>query len=275
MNDNEKPLWMYFVILMLFMLPAVFVAGVVTGSNAEIPREQAGVYISSAVSAIATMIIAILTIILAIETWRLRRNQDTQIYDNRKEAIKPYVEISLESSFVGFQFMILRVENVGRGMAKDISFKLVSDKNELTRSEIKIVNELDRLSFFKNNLSVLGVNKSKKSFLFSFIDMTGEFGSEVFDTKLLFNINFSDVEGNNYTNNAIIDLSEYKGITELGSGNPAYRTSKELEKIRKILSSVVDSNKKINVDSYSENDRDEERKRNESKYAEVLRRKTR
>lgn len=112
LNKDEKPLWMYWVILTMFMSPTLFIIGVAVGSKANIPSESAWIVISAIISAVATGVIAFLTIILAVETWRLRRNQDEQIDSNRKEAIRPHVEIFLESSIVGFQFMIFRVENI-------------------------------------------------------------------------------------------------------------------------------------------------------------------
>ena len=78
------------------------------------------------------------------------------------------------------------------------------------------------------------------------------------------------MEGNLYTTYSIIDLSEFKGITEIGKGNPSYRTSIELEKMRKTLDSIVKGNQRVNIDSYSQNDRDNHQQMIEEKYLEHL-----
>ena len=210
---------------------------------------------------------------LAVETWRLRRNQDEQIDSNRKEAIRPHVEIFLESSIVGFQFILLKVENIGKGLARNIKFKNQKSKSDLIESEKEIIVRLEELSFFTNSLNTLGVNNTKKSFLFSFIDMQNKYGKDFFKTRLSFEITFEDMEGNSYTNYSVIDLSEFEGITEVGKGNPAYRTSVEIEKIRKTLDSLVKSNKRIKVDSYSQKDRNIEDEKREARMREHLLRK--
>lgn len=270
MNKDEKPLWMYWVLLAGFISPTLFIAGVAVGSSAKIPSENAWVYISAIISAIATFIIALLTIVLAVETWRLRRTQDAQINTNRKEAMRPHVEIFLESSIVGFQFIVLKVENIGRGIARHITFEIEGSHSPKSKSEVEIIQRLEELSFFANSLNALGVSETKKSFLFSFRDMLNEFGSELYDTKITFQIKFNDIEGNNYTSYSVIDLSEFKGITELGKGSPAYRTSIELENIKVLLKSVISGNKRINIDSYSQNDRDNHEEMIEKKYSEYI-----
>jgi hypothetical protein len=273
LNKDEKPLWMYWVLLAGFISPTLFIAGIAVGSSAKIPSESAWVYISAIISAIATFIIALLTIVLAVETWRLRRTQDEQIDTNRKENIRPHVEIFLESSVVGFQFIIFKVENIGRGLARNVQFNIEHSENEFSDSEKDIITTLEKLSFFKNSLSTLGVNGTKKSFLFSFTDMYDKYGADFYETKLSFHISFEDMQGNRYSTHSIIDLSEFKGITEIGRGNPAYRTSVEIEKIRKTLDSLVKSNKRIKVDSYSQKDRNIENEKHEARIREHLLRK--
>lgn len=270
MNKDEKPLWMYWVLLAGFISPTLFIAGVAFGSSAKIPSESAWIYISAIISAIATFIIALLTIVLAVETWRLRRTQDDQIDTNRKENIKPHVEIFLESSVVGFQFIIFKVENIGRGLARNVQFEIEHSERGFSDSEKDIITTLEKLSFFRNSLSTLGVNGTKKSFLFSFTEMYDKYGAGFYETKLSFHISFEDMEGNRYSTYSIIDLSEFKGITEIGKGNPAYRTSIELEKIRELLKSVISGNRRINIDSYSQSDRNNRQETIKKKHLEHI-----
>lgn len=100
--------------------------------------------------------------------------------------------------------------------------------------------------------------------------MQQKYGKGFFETRLSFKITFEDMEGNSYTNYSVIDLSEFEGITELGNGNPAYRTSIEIEKIRKNLDSLIKSSKRIKVDSYSQRDRNMENEKSKARIREHL-----
>lgn len=255
MDLNEKPIWIYCVVLAIFISPTLFIVGIAVGSGANIPDGKSWEYISLAISALATFFIAILTYILAAETWRLRRNQDAQIEFNRRENIRPQVEVFLEPSVVSFQIILLEVENIGKGIAKNIKFEIVEPDTGFSSSEKEIIATLEQLSFFKNSLNILGVNKTKKSFLFSFRDMIQKYSAEFFKTELSLLITYDDIEGNTYTTYSRIDLSEFEGMVEVGRGSPSYRTADELEKIRRILNSIVSGNKRMSIDSYSTEDR--------------------
>lgn len=255
MNTDEKPMWIYTSLTVLLIIPTVFVLGLVVGSSTNASLKDSPVDIATWLGALATVAIAFLTYFLAAETWRLRRTQNAQIDIIRKESIRPQVEIFLEPSVVGLHFIVLVVENVGKGLAKNVSFKLMDNKSSFTESENEIINKLDNLNFYKNSISILGVNKSRRSFLFSFIDLVEKFNDAAFDTNLLFEISYSDMEGTTYTSNSTIDLSEYKGISEVG-GNPAYKSYKEIEKIRRAIESTITGFRKVRVDSYSKEDRE-------------------
>lgn len=252
---NEKPLWIIGSLLALLLLPATFVAGLVLGNNIASETTLANDSLSAWVAALATLAIAVLTFILALETWKLRRAQDQQLMDIRKHSIQPQMELYLESSRQSFQFMNLHVENVGRGMAKDITFK-ISNSGQEPDVEKEIENSLKKLNLIKNGMTSLGVERSRKSFIFSFIDLFKKHQS-VFDACLNITITYKDVEGNVYTTESIIDLSEYKGITELGNGHPLYNLSKNVEATRNLVESMTKGQKALNVNIHTKSDRDE------------------
>lgn len=270
MDKDKKSLWMYLILLTSSMSSIFFLIGLSIGSNQDLLSSKILENASVAISAIATSFIAILTIVLAVETWRLRRSQDEQIESNRKEVIRPHIEIFLESSKVGFQFIILRVENVGRGLAKNIKFKIENPEKAFSDSEKGIIALLEKLSFFKNSLSTLGVGGTKKSFLFSFTELYSKYGEEFYQVRLEFQLNFEDIEGNSYSTHSVIDLSEFKGIIEISQDGSAHRLSSELKEIKRLMKSVITGNQRINIDNYSQFDRDKRQEMLEKRYLEHI-----
>ncbi|TCN75783.1 hypothetical protein EDB62_11250 [Vibrio crassostreae] len=262
---NEKPLWIIGSLLSLLLLPAVFIAGLITGQELsnELPLSEDS--LSAWVAALATVAIAVLTFILALETWKLRRSQDKQSADLIEQSIKPELEIYLESSRISFQFMNLYIENTGNGVAKDIIFNIKGrDGLNYSSEEKALVDEFERLNFIQNNMASLGVQKKRSSFLFSFIELVKKVGNSAFDIKLIVEVSFTNISGKRYTSESIVDLSEFKGITELGNGDPVQNLSNEVEKIRKSFESVVHSggqNKNFNVRIHTKRDVEDRRKK--------------
>src|SRR5690606_18910042 len=99
------------------------------------------------------------------------------------------------------------------------------------------------------------------SFIFSFLDLINEIGDSVFEIKIRVIIDFSDSIGSIYKTETIFDFSEFKGISEVGGGDPSYNLYKETEKIRNILEEVQSSMsaKRFNVNVYSSDNRIEEK----------------
>ena len=59
-----------------------------------------------------------------------------------------------------------------------------------------------------------------------------------------------------------MDFSEFKGVSEVGGGDPLYNLYKQAEKIVKVLESVQAgmSSKRLNINVYSSSDREVEQK---------------
>lgn len=246
MKDDEKPIWIFMNLTTILTIPTIFILGLVIGINVNSNVQKKPIDIAAWLGASATVVIALLTLILAAESWRLRRNQDAQIENIRKESIQPQIEFFIEQSATSFQFFNLRVENVGKGVARDISFRLITRNKCFLASEDYLISKLDTIGFFKNKISVLGIGKSRSSFLFSFIDFSNAFGEKAFEPCLSFEILCYDSENNSYTAKSVIDLSEFKGMSEVGV-DPIYESYEELKKIRQSIGSII-SNKRLNID---------------------------
>lgn len=267
-GTEEKPFWVVLALIGLLLLPLIFIIGLVVGINVDGNVNLSTDTMSSWVGAISTLAIAVLTFILARETWYLRLAQIKQINELRKEAIRPNLEFYLLSAPASFQFMNIHIENNGKGVARNIRFKFSGENDSLfTDNEQSVVNKLNSLNILRNGMLALGSGKQRKSFIFSFIELNQEMGDTVFNIKISISMSYEDAEGRQYESESIIDFSEYKGVVEIGGGDPIYNLYQETKKIREIFQNAQGSmsSKRININSFSSQDRkaeqDEIRKR--------------
>lgn len=262
-TTEEKPFWVVLALVGLLIFPVIFIAGLVVGINVDGNLNLSTDTLSSWISAFATVAIAVLTFILARETWYLRLAQIRQIDELRKESIRPNVEFHLLPSPASFQFQNIHIENNGKGVARNISFVFSGENGaQLTSKEQSVIEKFLSLNILRSGMAALSSGKQRTSFIFSFIDIFNRLGNEAFDIKINVLIAYFDSEGREYFSESIIDFSEFKGISEIGGGDPTYNLYKETEKIRKIFESAQGgmSSKRINVNSYSSRDREEEHK---------------
>ena len=249
-------------ILALLLVPLIFIGGVVIGLSFQTQLELTADSISSWVAALATVAIAVLTFILAMETWRLRAAQIEQIEELRREALRPNVEFYLLPAPASFQFINVHIENNGKGSAKNITFDIKPDAmGEDAKNERLLITQLLSLNMLHNGIASLGAGKERRSFVFSFIDYIKEIGDAVFDIKIKIKISYEDIEGREYKSESLLDLSEFKGVSEIGGGDPNHNMYKELEKIRKVFEGTQKAitSKRMNINVYSSEDRDAER----------------
>jgi hypothetical protein len=255
---DKKSLLVISSIMATLILAIFFIIGLAVGIGANEKVIFTNDTMSAWVSALATVCIAMLTIFLAKETWNLRTLQQHQIEELRKEALRPNVELYLESNRASFQFMDVHIENSGNGPARNIFFSLrnISEADQESTGN-KVIDQLNSLSMFSKGIVSLVAGKRRSSFVFSFIELSEELGEAAFGIKLEILISYSDYEGRMYQSTSILDFSEYKGIHELGGGDPAYQTYQELKKLREIFDGFKGNmpSKRLSVDVWSAEDR--------------------
>ena len=256
MNKTEKSLIPIFVTLGLLCVLLSFVIGIAIGSQLLAPDELSQDTLSSWVTAAATAAIALLTFILAVETWNLRKIQNRQIIDIRRENIRPNVVISLVNSPISFNLMNIKIDNNGKGIAKNLTFEFCGiDDTPASEESMVVIEELLKLHVIKNGLHSLGISQNITSYVFSMFDLKSKLTNELlFSPFFKIKISYSDVEGFGYTNEFVFDFKEFKGITSLGGGEPMHRLANDIEKIRKKIEGIVDSDR-VRVDSYTQKDR--------------------
>lgn len=256
----------------LLFVPLVFIGGLVWGLNLGGNGKLAADTLSAWVGAIATVAIAILTFILARETWYLRLAQIRQIDELKIEAMRPSLEFYILSAQASIHMMNAHIQNNGKGIARNVSFKFYGSSGDvLSSQERAVVEKFQSLNMLKNGLASLGASKERKSFVFSFLDLINKNGDALFGVKIRASIEFEDAEGRKYASESIVDFSEFKGVSEVGGGDPLYNLYKETEKIVKVLESVQAgmSSKRLNINVYSSADREEEQKALEDRLREL------
>lgn len=256
----------------LLLVPLVFIGGLVWGLSLGGNGKLAADTLSAWVGAIATVAIAILTFILARETWYLRLAQIRQIDELKIEAMRPSLEFYILSAQASIHMMNAHIQNNGKGIARNVSFKFYGSSGDiLSPQETAVVEKFLSLNMLKNGLASLGASKERKSFVFSFLDLMDKNGDSLFGVKIRVSIEFEDTEGRKYASESIVDFSEFKGVSEVGGGDPVYNLYKETEKIVKILEGAQSgmASKRININMHSNDDRERERKAIEEKMKEM------
>lgn len=263
MKSSDRSILPSLIIVGLVIAPLIFILGIVVGNEIQMSTVLSADSLSSWISAIATVAISILTFILAKETWYLRLAQLDQINEIRKENIRPNIGVQILSSRHALNFMNVKVSNKGKGIAKNISFRFIDrDGNEIDSSNA-VISSFIRLNAFKNGLNTLGIDQEFNSFLFSFF----EIGDDIFKTYFRLEVKFSDVSGNEYSNEYVFDFAEYKGVTEVGA-DPLCKIAKELEQMQKVLTGLS-GNKRLNINSFDNNDRNKEKADFEARIEEM------
>ena len=254
-EDKIKGLLPVFGIVGIVGFPLIFILGVVLGSLFGESNSLSSDSISSWVSAIATVAIAVLTFILAKETWELRKAQTEQIRQLRRESIRPNVAVALRHSDLGMNFMEINISNLGHGVAKNVKFSFYNEDGiEVVQSDEGIFKEFLKLHVLKNGIHVLGIGQSVNSFLFSLLDLEGG-KKDIFSHYIRLKVTFEDIERYQYENEFVIDFQEFKGISELGGGNPLHQLAKDFKSFKEAFNQVTKGSLRMQVDAYDAEDR--------------------
>ncbi|MFS1947085.1 hypothetical protein BCU64_007240 [Vibrio lentus] len=253
MNRSGRSMLPSLILIGVVAAPLIFILGIVTGSEIQMSSVLSADSLSSWVSAIATVAISVLTFILARETWHLRLAQIDQVNEIKRESIRPNICVEITPSKESINFMSVKISNKGKGIAKDVTFKFVDTLDRHVVVDNNVVKRFTRLTAFKNGLNTLGLEQTFSSYLLNFHD----FGDEIYKINFCLVINFRDVLGNEYSNEYVLDFSEYEGISTIGT-DPMYKIAREIEKIQRFYTNLS-SNKRLNVNTFTEEDRAQEK----------------
>ena len=251
-------LWVLGSIIISLGFAIAFIIGLSVGLKLDGSLTHIDDTLPTWVAALATVCIAILTIILARETWALRRIQLEQIDQIRKDSIKPSIDLYLKSAPAAYQFMDIHVVNGGSGVAENIKFTFTNQCAEAQDVYDHLHEKIKNLVILSKGISSLGVGEKRTSHLFSFIDLNRKFEDRMFNCIVQIDIQFQDIEGKNYTSRSHFNFTEYKGLREVGGGEPLYDISSTLKNLQKDIGHFASGFKKLKAEIYTSADREKE-----------------
>ena len=196
--------------------------------------------IFTAVVTISTVAYAILTRSLVSETKKMREVQT-----------EPRIEIILKPLDSAINIVRLNVRNIGLGPAKNVKF--TSNVSSGGEGAEKLLGEFNKANFLKTGLKYFGPGHELHS---GYTQITKDFDAKV-ASVLIYGLEYESITGKKYSDQITIDLSELKGMNQLGKPN-LYAITQSIEAIQKDFSHVLSGFKKIHADVYTSEDRDRE-----------------
>jgi len=203
---------------------------------------------SGALTVVFTAVVTISTVAYAILTWSLVSETKRM----REVQTEPRIEITLKPLDFAINIVRLHVRNIGLGPAKNIRF--TSHATSGGEAAEKLLEEFNKADFLKVGLKYFGPGHELHS---GFTQMTKDFDAKI-ASVLAYGVEYESLTGKQYKDQITIDMSEQKGINQLGKPN-LYAIAQSIEAIQKEFSHVVSGFKKIHADVYTADDRDREK----------------
>jgi len=194
--------------------------------------------IFTAVVTISTVAYAVLTRSLVSETKRMREVQT-----------EPRIEITLSTLDHAINIVRLNVRNIGLGPAKNVCFRSYMVSGGEAAEDL--IEEFNRTNFLRIGLKYFGPGHELHS---GYTQMTKNADAKI-ASIFGYDIEYESVTGKKYKDQITIDMSEYKGMYQLGKPN-LYAIAKSIEEIQKEFSHVISGFKTIHTDIYTAEDRD-------------------
>jgi hypothetical protein len=205
----------------------------------------------SAIVTIATVVYAKLTSTLVSETKKMRQVQT-----------EPKIEITVKPFDFAIHITRLQIRNIGLAPALNVKFKSqVQSGGECAQS---LLEEFTMTNFFKTGLKYFGPGQEIHS---NFTQLNKNHEAKM-ASVLLFNLEYESVTGVKYKEQVVIDMSELRGLGQLGTPN-LYSIAKSLEKIKEDFSHITSGYRKINTNVFTAKDRAKEQEEQEAFFEEI------
>ena len=194
---------------------------------------------------IATIVYAVLTASLVKETRHMRELQT-----------EPKIEVIASPREEFVNIITLRIKNIGLGSAYNITFELSGESN--SEGEAKLINDFSKSQFLTKGLKYLGPQQELQS---GFTQMTEDCEAKI-NSRLIIKVSYENSTGKSYKQNITIYFEEFRGYGTLGKPH-LYSMAQSLEKIENNINHIITGFKKLKVDTYSEEDRLNQKRENE------------
>ncbi|MDP3148062.1 MAG: hypothetical protein Q8N83_02925 [Ignavibacteria bacterium] len=185
---------------------------------------------------ISTIVYAYLTAKLVSETKLMRKSQTD-----------PEISLSLVQNDHSISFIDLVIENIGLGPAYNINIEVVKD--------FKLSNRmLSEVGFIKNGIKYFSPRQSLKLWVASFIE-----DKELAEKSIELKITYTNSLNEQFTRQFILNFSQFSYFTQLGTP-PLIKIAEHLETIDKTLNNITSGFKKLKVDIFDSDDREQHEK---------------
>lgn len=198
--------------------------------------------IFTGVVTLSTVVYAILTAVLVAETRRMRRVQT-----------EPKMEVAIKLREEWINLVQVYVRNIGLGPAYDISFNVCAEAGK--EGAKALIKDFTQANFFQTGLRYLGPGQEVVS---GYSQITEKFDQKI-ESVLIFDVSYRGAAGRLYNDKFRLDLSEFKGRSQIGKPH-LYSIAQRLEEIQRDFHSLATGFKRIKADIYDSEDREEERR---------------
>jgi len=203
--------------------------------------------IFTAVVTLSTVVYAVLTAMLVTETQKMRQAQT-----------EPKVQLIIKPWDEWINIVHVYIRNIGLGPAYDISFDTSVEVGGEGAEDL--ISDLTKANYFRTGLKYLGPGQELVP---GYSQMTENFEKKV-NSIILFTIHYRNANGKKYQETFRIDFSEFLGITRIGKPH-LYAIAQSLEKIQKDINHISTGFKRLQVNIFNNEDREEEQKKREER----------
>lgn len=200
------------------------------------------IVIFTAVVTLSTVVYALLTAMLVTETRRMRQAQT-----------EPKVQVIVKPWDEWINIVHIYIRNIGLGPAYDISFDTSAEAGDEGAQEL--ISDFTKANFFRTGLKYLGPGQELAP---GYSQMTKDFDKKV-SSILVFTVHYRDAIGKRYQESFRLDFSEFLGITRIGKPH-LYAIAQNLEKLQKDFNNIATGFKRLKIDVFDHDDREEEQK---------------
>ncbi|WP_143421392.1 hypothetical protein [Halovibrio salipaludis] len=168
----------------------------------------------------------------------------------REVQTEPRVDVGYRMSAGAYGFLDITVCNIGQGPAYNIAFHI--EQIEGDEAAAGLTEELGELGFVRRGLRYLSPGQEVSTF---FTSMFERFDAKV-ASQVAITVGYANVLGKRYEERFVLDLSELKGMSRIGTP-PMQAITKSIDELGKKLASIS-SHGRLRVDVWTADDREAE-----------------
>lgn len=185
----------------------------------------------TAVFAGCTLVFTFVTVIFTGILTLLNKRLADETKKMREKDTEPNIEVYLVPNEVSSIFLSMVIKNSGGGPARDISWKIEYDKDNIERKEIQIF----KMSLF-SILHYIPSNEQIKFFFGSAIDLLKKPEMK----PITISVNYkNDDRKNEQHKKFIIDIEPWKGMAQIGGKPPLHKISDDIHELKEILRRTI------------------------------------